>query len=86
MTSGSIGSMKLSVSLPSEDVEFLDEYARTQGYPSRSAAAHAAFACCVRQGLVSPAPTHGRSGRIRVRATYGRPSPAMGWRPTDAAW
>ncbi|MGH8925509.1 MAG: ribbon-helix-helix domain-containing protein [Acidimicrobiia bacterium] len=29
--------MKLSVSLPAEDVEFLDEYARAQGYKSRSA-------------------------------------------------
>ena len=29
--------MKLSVSLPEEDVEFLDQYARTQGYQSRSA-------------------------------------------------
>jgi Arc/MetJ-type ribon-helix-helix transcriptional regulator len=29
--------MKLSVSLPDEDVEFLDEYAKTVGAPSRSA-------------------------------------------------
>ena len=29
--------MKLSVSLPEEDVEFLDEYARTVGAGSRSA-------------------------------------------------
>ena len=29
--------MKLSVSLADEDVEFLDEYAKTHGYPSRSA-------------------------------------------------
>lgn len=29
--------MKLSVSLPDEDVEFLDEYAATVGAPSRSA-------------------------------------------------
>ena len=34
--------MKLSVSLPSEDVEFLDEYARAQGHPSRSAVLHKA--------------------------------------------
>ncbi len=34
--------MKLSVSLPDEDVEFLDEYARTQGYTSRSAVVHKA--------------------------------------------
>lgn len=29
--------MKLSISLADEDVEFLDEYARTHGYASRSA-------------------------------------------------
>lgn len=34
--------MKLSVSLPEEDVEFLDEYARTHGYASRSAVVHKA--------------------------------------------
>jgi Arc/MetJ-type ribon-helix-helix transcriptional regulator len=28
--------MKISVSLPDEDVEFLDEYARNLGAPSRS--------------------------------------------------
>jgi Arc/MetJ-type ribon-helix-helix transcriptional regulator len=30
--------MRLSVSLPGEDVEFLDAYAQTQGLSSRSAA------------------------------------------------
>jgi Arc/MetJ-type ribon-helix-helix transcriptional regulator len=34
--------MKLSVSLPDEDVEFLDQYARSQGYDSRSAVVHKA--------------------------------------------
>jgi len=34
--------MKLSVSLPRQDVEFLDSYARTQGIASRSAAVHKA--------------------------------------------
>lgn len=32
--------MKLSVSLPDEDVAVLDEFARTTGLPSRSAAVH----------------------------------------------
>lgn len=32
--------MKLSVSLPEEDVAILDEFARTTGLPSRSAALH----------------------------------------------
>lgn len=30
--------MKISVSLPEEDVEFLDAYAKARGIPSRSAA------------------------------------------------
>ena len=34
--------MKVSVSLPGEDVEFLDEYAKQQGYQSRSAVLHKA--------------------------------------------
>ena len=35
--------MKLSVSLPDADVEFLDEYARAQGVESRSAVVHRAI-------------------------------------------
>lgn len=34
--------MKVSVSLPEEDVEFLDRYAQAQGYDSRSAVVHKA--------------------------------------------
>jgi Arc/MetJ-type ribon-helix-helix transcriptional regulator len=34
--------MKVSVSLPEDDVEFLDYYARDQGMESRSAAVHKA--------------------------------------------
>ena len=34
--------MKLSVSLPDEDVEFLDAYATAQGFESRSAVLHKA--------------------------------------------
>jgi Arc/MetJ-type ribon-helix-helix transcriptional regulator len=34
--------MKLSVSLPEDDVRFLDAYARDQGLGSRSAAVHQA--------------------------------------------
>lgn len=36
--------MKISVSLPNEDVEFLDSYAHTQGFKSRSAVVHSAVA------------------------------------------
>ena len=35
-------SMKISVSLPDDDVRFLDEYAEAQGYASRSAVVHTA--------------------------------------------
>ena len=34
--------MKVSVSLPGEDVQFLDDYAKEQGLGSRSAALHRA--------------------------------------------
>ena len=34
--------MKLSVSLPDEDVQFLDSYAAAEGFGSRSAALHSA--------------------------------------------
>lgn len=34
--------MKVSVSLPDEDVEFLDAYASAQGFSSRSAVVHKA--------------------------------------------
>lgn len=34
--------MKVSISLPDGDVEFLDAYARSQGLTSRSAAVHKA--------------------------------------------
>jgi Arc/MetJ-type ribon-helix-helix transcriptional regulator len=34
--------MKLSVSLPDGDIEYLDTYARTRGHKSRSAALHQA--------------------------------------------
>jgi Arc/MetJ-type ribon-helix-helix transcriptional regulator len=34
--------MKVSISLPDDDVEFLDAYARSQGIESRSAVVHKA--------------------------------------------
>jgi len=34
--------MKVSVSLPGEDIQFLDQYAKEQGLESRSAALHRA--------------------------------------------
>jgi Arc/MetJ-type ribon-helix-helix transcriptional regulator len=36
--------VKLSVSLPEDDIEFLDAYAEDEGYASRSAALHHAVA------------------------------------------
>jgi Arc/MetJ-type ribon-helix-helix transcriptional regulator len=35
--------MKVSVSLPGEDIQFLEEYAKEQGLESRSAALHRAI-------------------------------------------
>ena len=43
--------MKLSVSLPDEDVHFLDEYAEEQGVSSRSAVVHRAVRLLRASGL-----------------------------------
>ena len=43
--------MKLSVSLPEEDVEFLDAYAQDQGIASRSAVVHRAVRLLRASGL-----------------------------------
>lgn len=43
--------MKLSISLPDEDVEFLDEYRADHGMPSRSAAVHKAVRLLRASGL-----------------------------------
>lgn len=40
---GSIVSMKMSVSLPEDDVAFIDEYAARVGLPSRSSVLHEAI-------------------------------------------
>ncbi|HZV50233.1 MAG TPA: antitoxin [Candidatus Dormibacteraeota bacterium] len=43
--------MKISVSLPGDDVTFLDEYARRFGMPSRSAVVHEAIGLLRTAGL-----------------------------------
>ncbi len=43
--------MKLSVSLPEEDIEFLDSYAAAEGIPSRSAVVHKAVRLLKASGL-----------------------------------
>jgi Arc/MetJ-type ribon-helix-helix transcriptional regulator len=43
--------MKLSISLPDEDVAVLDEHARRTGVRSRSAAIHQAISCLRHAGL-----------------------------------
>lgn len=43
--------MKLSVSLPGDDVAFLDRYAERRGMPSRSAAVHRAVELLRREEL-----------------------------------
>ncbi len=43
--------MKVSISLPNEDVEFLDEYTADHGMPSRSAAVHKAVRLLRATGL-----------------------------------
>jgi len=43
--------MKVSISLPEEDVDFLDEYTADHGMPSRSAAVHKAVRLLRATGL-----------------------------------
>ena len=43
--------MKVSISLPDEDVEFLDTYTAEHGLPSRSAAVHKAVRLLRASGL-----------------------------------
>ncbi|MCB0965625.1 MAG: ribbon-helix-helix protein, CopG family [Ilumatobacter sp.] len=43
--------MKVSISLPDEDVEFLDAYTADHGMPSRSAAVHKAVRLLRASGL-----------------------------------
>jgi Arc/MetJ-type ribon-helix-helix transcriptional regulator len=43
--------MKLSVSLPEDDVRFLDDYAEAQGFGSRSAVVHKAVRLLRASGL-----------------------------------
>jgi Arc/MetJ-type ribon-helix-helix transcriptional regulator len=43
--------MKVSVSLPAEDVEFLDSYAESRGIASRSAVVHKAVRLLKASGL-----------------------------------
>ncbi|MGV9679620.1 ribbon-helix-helix domain-containing protein [Nocardia sp. NPDC003482] len=50
-TTGSIEGVKLSVSLPEEDVALLDEVARERGLPSRSAALQEAIRLLRESGL-----------------------------------
>ena len=49
-----LGRMKVSVSLPGDDVSFLDEYAREQGLESRSAAVHRAVRLLRTMELAAP--------------------------------
>jgi Arc/MetJ-type ribon-helix-helix transcriptional regulator len=43
--------MKVSVSLPEDDIDFLDKYAKTEGYESRSAVVHKAVRLLRASGL-----------------------------------
>ncbi len=43
--------MKVSVSLPEDDIDFLDQYAKKEGYESRSAVVHKAVRLLRASGL-----------------------------------
>ena len=54
--------MKVSVSLPGDDVRFLDEYAKDRGLHSRSAAVHKAVRLLRTAGWLQPTRAHGAMG------------------------
>ena len=66
--------MKVSVSLPDEDVDFLDAYASSQGFASRSAVVHKAVRL-LRASELGPA----YEDAWRQWATEGD---AAAWEPT----
>jgi len=63
--------MKISMSLPEEDVTFLDAYAEEKGLPSRSAALHKAVRLLRATGLVPRMKVRGPSGHARTN-NFGR--------------
>ena len=63
--------MKISVSLPDEDVDFLDGYAKAQGYDSRSAVVHKAVRLLKSSESELRTKTRGLSGRPPVRKRCG---------------
>jgi hypothetical protein len=72
--------MKVSVSLPEDDIDFLDHYAKKEGYESRSAVVHKAVRLLRASGMKRP----GVSGRPVARTSCGSPPLLMACLP-DAA-
>ncbi len=65
--------MKVSVSLPDEDLKFIDAYAREQGH-SRSSALQRAVAMLRAAQLGPPTPPRSTSGSIPVTPRHGKRS------------
>jgi len=77
--------MKVSVSLPQEDVEFLDDYVHRRGGPSRSAVLHHAIGLLRRNDLedaYADAWAEWTSGEARAHGTEHGAERADSW---DAA-
>ena len=62
--------MKVSVSLPDEDIEFLDSYAASVGMNSRSAALHRAVRLLKEHELSDDYEAAWRSGRTRATTRW----------------
>ena len=69
----------MSVSLPEEDVEFLDTYVHDQGAASRSAALHKAVGLLRAAKLATPTEEPGLPGTLPM-------SPGPGMPPYPTAW
>jgi hypothetical protein len=69
--------MKVSVSLPGDDIQFLDDYAREQGLESRSAAVHRAISSSERRYSARHTRPRGSSGRLPEKPIAGTRPPRM---------
>lgn len=77
--------MKVSVSLPEEDLRFLDEYASRQGIRSRSAAVHRAVRLLRDSGLAAAYEASWEEWRESEDAALWESTSKDGLRP-DAPW
>ena len=73
--------MKVSVSLPEDDVEFLDTYANAQGLGSRPQLCTRPLDCCGPPSSPPPTRMHGNPGPPPAMLRHGKLPRPTAWRP-----